>query len=161
MLRQGLNHRRWLQSGQTGIDQLRGCSCARDRSASVRVERAERIGTTRGGETMKGGPHVRPEERVVHPPFRRIEVNIRRHHVVVARQHHGLFAGQQLGRVGRQAVEPAQLVIELRKTIRVGAAGIRGNRRRCGSSAKMSRMETMQLSSRPKDSTSGRSQIRT
>ncbi len=70
-----------------------------------RVDRALR------DKTAIGLPDLRPEERVIEPSFRRVDVEIGRHDVVVAGEHDRLAACEQAFGVFRQSVEPAQFIL--------------------------------------------------
>src|SRR4051794_12073183 len=59
-----------------------------------------------------GVPHLGPKQRVINPALRRIDVELRRHDVVIAGEHDWLAACEQRLRVLRQPVKPAQLVVE-------------------------------------------------
>ena len=47
-------------------------------------------------ETMKSLPHLRTKQGVIHPPFGLINIEFRRHHIVVADERHGRIQGKQL-----------------------------------------------------------------
>jgi hypothetical protein len=59
------------------------------------------------------------EKRIVEPAFRLVDTQLGGHDVVVASQHDGHIELEQCCRVGCQALEPAQLVVELRPGCRI------------------------------------------
>jgi hypothetical protein len=70
---------------------------------------------------LDGGrpPHLGPEQRVVNPALRLVHVKVGRHNVEVAGEHDGHAGREQLGRVRRETLEPAQLVVELGARCRI------------------------------------------
>ncbi len=82
--------------------------------ALVRMQLAHRIGPAPSDEASVGVAHLGPEERIIKPALRLIDVKIGRHHIVVAGENNRRGRGEQrLGMFG-QAREPAEFVIELR-----------------------------------------------
>lgn len=61
---------------------------------------------------MERGADLRPEQGIVEPALRLVDVELGRHDVVVAGEHDRGTGGQQLRGVCGQTVEPAQLVVE-------------------------------------------------
>src|SRR4051794_20260954 len=59
-------------------------------------------------------PYLGPEQRVINPAFRRVDIEIGRHDVVIACEYDRLPGRQQAIGMLCQPIEPAQLVIELR-----------------------------------------------
>ena len=85
----------------------RTCRSARPDAASAR----RRSSLARGaGERVA---HLGPEQRVIHPPFRLVDVEFGRNHVVIAGQHDRRSARQKLGGMRDQPLEPAQLVCRI------------------------------------------------
>ena len=77
--------------------------------ALMRMQRAQSIGPPLPGEPAKGFAHFRPEQRVVDPTLRRVDVEIGRHDVVIAGEHDRRAACEQAARVFLQPFEPARL----------------------------------------------------
>src|SRR5262249_46493260 len=58
-------------------------------------------------------PGLRPEQGVIHPALRPVDVELLRDYVVVTGQDDRLRLRHQLRSVGRESLEPAELVVEL------------------------------------------------
>ena len=71
------------------------------------VQSPQRVGSALRDKAAIGPSHFGPEERVIDPSLRRVDVEIARHEVIVAGEH-GRFAGrEQAPGMFRQPVEPA------------------------------------------------------
>ncbi len=87
--------------------------------ALVRVARAQRIGPALCQQAAVAFPALGLQQRVLEPRARVVDVLVGRHHVEVAGQHHRMATVIQALRVTDQALEPRQLVVELRPGLRV------------------------------------------
>lgn len=76
------------------------------------VKRAQGVDSTLCGKLTEGVAHLRPEQRIIDPSLRRIDIEPGRHDVVVAREHDRLLQREQGGRMRNQPLEPVQLVAE-------------------------------------------------
>ncbi len=63
---------------------------------------------------MIGRPRLRPEQRIIHPTFGFIDVNLCGHHVVIAGEDDRGTSAHELRGTDGQTLEPSQLVVELR-----------------------------------------------
>src|SRR5512132_1237211 len=79
-----------------------------------RMELAQGISPTLGYEAPVGFAGFRTEQGVAEPALRFVDVEIGGHDVVVAGEDDRRTCRKQVGRVGREALEPAQLVVEFR-----------------------------------------------
>jgi hypothetical protein len=90
----------------------------------------QRVGPALLHKAAIGVPYLGTEQRVIDPAFGGINIEIRRHDVVIAGEHDRLPGREQAPSMVRQPVEPAQLVIELRPrrgiAVRQVACGSRG-----------------------------------
>ena len=57
--------------------------------ALARMKRAERVGPALANKPAVRLAHLRPKQRIVHPALRLVDVEIGRHHVVIAGKHDG------------------------------------------------------------------------
>ena len=94
----------------------------------VRMHGAQRVGPALRQQALEGGARLGAEQRIVDPALGLVDVELGRHHVVVARQHHRRAAVDQLGRVHDQALEPVQLVVELRARRRIAVGQVEAGR---------------------------------
>src|SRR6476620_6963387 len=78
------------------------------------IKLAQRVGPPLVDELAIRRARLWKEERVLDPVFRLLRVELRRDHVVIARQHDRRFARDQLRSMQREPLEPLELVIELR-----------------------------------------------
>src|SRR5271155_6158777 len=90
--------------------------------ALVRMQLAQGVGPALSDQVGKGLSRFGAEERVVHPAFRLVNIDLSRDHVVVAGENDGRVGSEEILRVFRQALEPTELVVELgpRRRIAVG-----------------------------------------
>jgi hypothetical protein len=93
-----------------------------DRLARVQV--ADRVGPALLEQAGVERADLRREQGIVLPPLGPVDVEVGGHDVVVARQHHGRAAGEEVGGVGEEAVEPGELVVELRSRPRVAVGEV-------------------------------------
>ena len=59
------------------------------------MERPYRVGPAMAGEAGESFPHLRPEERVIDPSLRLVNIEIGWHDIVVAGKHRGRPAREQ------------------------------------------------------------------
>jgi len=78
----------------------------------LRVQRSNRIRPALPQQLRIRLTNLDPEERIVHPAPRLVHITLGGDDVVIAGEHHGGIARDQLGGVTRQSLEPAQLVVE-------------------------------------------------
>ena len=90
----------------------------------VGMQRPQRVGPALRDQAAIGVAHLRPEQGVIDPALRRIDVEIGRHDVEVAGQNGRRAAVQKAFGVARQPFEPAQLVIEFRARRRIAVRQI-------------------------------------
>ncbi len=83
------------------------------------MELAHGVGPALREKPAIGLAHLGAEERVVDPARRRVDVELGRHDVVIAGQQDRRAARQQRLRMRREALEPAQLVVEFRSGCRI------------------------------------------
>jgi hypothetical protein len=76
------------------------------------MEGPQPVGPALRDQEAIGGAHLRPEQGVIDPALRRVNVEIGRHDVEVAGENGRRAAVQEAFGVARQPFEPAQLVIE-------------------------------------------------
>ncbi len=62
----------------------------------VRVQYPQGVGPALLDESAIGVAHFRPEQRVIDPALRRVDIEIGRHHVVVAGEHDRRAGRQQV-----------------------------------------------------------------
>ncbi len=79
----------------------------------LRVQRTQCISPALRKQILEGLTDLRPEQSVVDPPFRLIDVLLGRDYVVITSEYGRFAAGYQIACMTRQASNPAQLVIEL------------------------------------------------
>jgi hypothetical protein len=77
------------------------------------VQLPQGVGPTLGDKQVVRFPHLGPEQRAIDPSFRRVDVEIGRHDIVVAGEHNRPAGRQRDLGMWCQPAEPAQLVIEL------------------------------------------------
>ncbi len=78
------------------------------------MELAQGVGPTLSYEARVGFADFRTEQGVVEPALRFVDVEIGGHDVVVAGKDDRRTCRKQVGRMRREALEPAQLVVEFR-----------------------------------------------
>lgn len=99
---------------QTGIARIRMTKIVPVRIDSfARMKRSNRIRPTLLEQPMIGRSSLRSKQRVVYPPFRLVDVDVRGHHVVIAGEDHRGISSHELGSTDGQTLEPPELVIEL------------------------------------------------
>src|SRR6185312_10019337 len=76
------------------------------------------------GESRESLPYLDSKQGVVHPALGLVHVAFRRDHVVIAGEDHRLGARGERSCMGDQALQPTQLVIELRSGVRVAIGQI-------------------------------------
>lgn len=106
---------------QQMIDAQPGISCKRISKiipegvdGLVGMERTERVGPTLFEQPEIGCARFGSEESVVEPALGLVDVEIGRHHVEVACEHHRLAGGEKFAGMRDQPVEPAKFVVEFR-----------------------------------------------
>ena len=87
--------------------------------AVVRMQRADRIGPALGEQPLEGGAAFRLHQRVLVVGVRVIDVERRRHHIVVAGEHDRHAFVEQRLRMPAQPFEPGELVGEFRPGLRI------------------------------------------
>src|SRR2546428_533818 len=90
----------------------------------VRMPRADRIDPSLLQQPLVALAALGLQQRILAPGARVVDIEVRRHHVVVAREHHRMAARPQALRMLDQALEPRQLVIELRPGLRIAVRQI-------------------------------------
>jgi hypothetical protein len=88
------------------------------------VTSAHSVGPAWGHQIMECRADLRPEQRIVGPALRLVDVELGRHDVVVTRENHLLARGQQLGCMCGQAFELAEFVVELRPGRRIAVGQV-------------------------------------
>src|SRR5271163_3375218 len=90
--------------------------------ALVRMKLAQGVGPALSDQVGKGLSRFGTKERVFHPAFGLVNIDLGRDHVVVAGENGGRVGSEENLRVFRQALEPTELVVELgpRRGIAVG-----------------------------------------
>src|SRR5215472_14814233 len=78
----------------------------------LRVQRTNRIRPALPQQLRVRLANLDPEERIVHPALRLVDIALGGDDVVIAGEHHGGSVRDQLGGVASEALEPAQLVVE-------------------------------------------------
>ena len=81
--------------------------------ALVRIARAQRVGPALRQQTPITFAAFGLQQRILEPRSRVVDVVVGRHHIEIARDHHRMAAIAQRRRMGDQALEPRQLVVEL------------------------------------------------
>jgi hypothetical protein len=76
------------------------------------MKRSQGVGPALRDQAALGLADLRPAERVIEPALRLVHVEVGRHDVIVTGQHDRRARGKELGGVGAQPLELAQLVIE-------------------------------------------------
>jgi hypothetical protein len=83
--------------------------------ALARIKVAQGVAPLKLQELRIGLAHLGPEQRVVTPALRRVDVEIGRHHVVVAARHDDRhIGGDELFAVLVKPLEPPEFVVEFR-----------------------------------------------
>lgn len=82
--------------------------------ALIRMEKPDRVRPALSHEVGVCSSDLRTKQRVVQPPLRLVDVELGRHDVEIANQRYRHVQFQQFIRVGMQAFEPTDLVVELR-----------------------------------------------
>ena len=78
------------------------------------MQLTHRIGPSLSDEARESVPHFGPEERIIEPAFRLIDVKVSRHNVVVAGKNDGRSCNEQRLSMCRQTLEPAKFIIKFR-----------------------------------------------
>src|SRR5579872_1598647 len=94
-------------------------------NALARMQLAYRVLPTSRNESSECLADLGPEERIVEPSFRLIDVELSRHDVVIAGENNRFVRAKKCIRVLRQTLEPAELVIELRTGCRIAVGKIK------------------------------------
>ncbi|OWK23281.1 hypothetical protein AJ87_35815 [Rhizobium yanglingense] len=87
--------------------------------ALIRIEMPDRIGPALRNKISVGRPHLGPEQSVVSPSLRGVNVDIGRHDVEITYQRAWNIQFQKLGSVAFKALEPAKLIVEFRAWRRI------------------------------------------
>jgi hypothetical protein len=90
----------------------------------IRVEHPQRIGAALRDKALIDVAHLRPEQGVIEPALRRVDVEIGRDQIEVAGQNGRHTAVQEAFGVARQPFEPAQLLFEFRSRRRIAVRQI-------------------------------------
>ena len=99
---------------QTRVASIRIAEIIPERIDSfARMERPNRVCPTLLEQPMIGRSCLRPEQRVVHPTFGFVHVDLGGDHIVIAGENDRGISTDEIGGPDRQALEPSQLVIEL------------------------------------------------
>src|SRR3984957_12518967 len=85
----------------------------------VRMQPPHRVSPALSQQTRKGLAAFGLDQRVVIQRSSRIDVLRCRHDIVITGQHHGGTARHEFGGMGNEALEPGQLVVELRSRLRI------------------------------------------
>jgi hypothetical protein len=83
------------------------------------MERPQRVRPAGSPQLRVGRAGRRLQQRVVFVRSRRVDVEVGRHHVVVASQDDGDFLIQKVGSVIQQPMEPVQFVVKFRTRLRI------------------------------------------
>src|ERR1700689_2538123 len=88
----------------------------------VRMQLAHGVGPALSDQVSEGLTRFGTEERVIHPTFRLVDINLGGDHVVVAGENDGRVGSEEIFRMFRQAIDPTEFVVELgpRRRIPVG-----------------------------------------
>src|SRR5271156_5403860 len=81
--------------------------------ALVRMQLAQGVGPALSDQVGKGLSRFGAEERVVHPAFWLVNIDLGRDHVVVAGENDGRIGSEEILGMFRQALEPTEFVVEL------------------------------------------------
>ena len=123
--RGGLGVEQEVVDAQTGVPLPALAEVIPERvDALLRVQLAQRVGPALREQAPVALAALGLQQRVLEPRARVVDVEVRRHDVVVAREDHGSAARVELGRVLDQPLEPAQLVVELRSGLRVAVGQV-------------------------------------
>ena len=88
------------------------------------MRRPHRISPALREQTMESLTDLGPEQGIVNPALRLIDVEFGGHHIEIAGEHDGHTGRKELRSVRGQSIEPAQLVIELRAGGRISVRQI-------------------------------------
>ena len=84
----------------------------------------ERVSPSHLGKLGVRGARRRLKQRVFDKRFYRVDIEVGRHHVVVASQDDGDFLIKKVGSVIQQPIEPVQFVVEFRARLRIAVGQI-------------------------------------
>src|SRR5581483_6861028 len=92
-----------------------------------RIQFAYRVRPPLCKQLLESRSCFRPEKSVFHPAFSLISVQFRWYNVVVTYQHGRHTRCEQLGGVGMQPIEPAQLIVKLRAWSRIAIGQVQAS----------------------------------
>ena len=90
------------------------------------MQRADRIGPALLENALERGAAFRLDQRILGVGFRRIDIEVGRHDVVVAGEHDRHARAMELARMPREPREPGELVVEFRTGLRVAVRRVQG-----------------------------------
>src|SRR3954469_8977693 len=85
----------------------------------VRMESSDCISPSLGQETLVSFAPLGPEECIINPPLRLVDIHFRRHHVEVTGENDRRASCEEFSGIRCKTLEPAELVIELRAGRRI------------------------------------------
>jgi len=88
------------------------------------MKRPHRISPALREQAMERLPDLRPEQRIIDPALRLMNVEFGGHHIEIVGEHNGHPGREELPGMRGQPIEPTQLLIELRAGRRISVGQI-------------------------------------